>query len=236
MWGSAMQSSIGVNRLLLVFTLLALPFVVGSSCAFFFSSGGSGGTIVKKDDDDDEEEETGFVQTGTFSSHAASGHAASGPATAGVNFKSGTLTGVTDSNGRFRYIDGEAIQFFIGDISLGAPVGGKPAISPIDLVAQDSTGPAAAANIERLLHSLDADTADDVVTIPAAVRASALRSNASVSSAIEFLDFSDEAAFNNAASQLVAALTDDYPHTATLIDAEDVKASKHALPSNEQAP
>lgn len=223
-----MQSGIGVNRLLLIFTLMALPFVVGSSCAFFFSSGGSGGTIVKNDDDDDdeEEEEPRFVQTGTFSS----------PATAGVSFKSGSLTGVTDSQGRFRYLEGETVQFFIGDISLGAPVDGKPAISPSDLVAQDSAGATAETNIKRLLHSLDADTADDVVTIPATVRAAALRSNASVSTAIEFLDFSDEAAFNNAASQLVAALTDDYPHTATLIDADEVKVSKHTSPSNDQVP
>lgn len=234
-----MQSGIGVNRLLLIFTLMSLPFVVGSSCAFFFSSGGSGGTIVKNDDDDDddeEEEEPRFVQTGTFSSQAASSQAESEPATAGVSFKSGSLTGVTDSQGRFRYLEGETVQFFIGDITLGAPVDGKPAISPSDLVAQDAAGATAETNIKRLLHSLDADSADDVITIPATVRAAALRSNASVSAAIEFLDFSDEAAFNNAASQLVAALTDDYPHTATLVDADDVKVSKHASPSKDQVP
>lgn len=230
-----MWLGIGSNRLLLVFTLLALPFVVGSSCAFFFSSGGSGGTIVKKDDDDDDDdEEPGFVQTGTFSSHAASSHAASSPAVAGVGFKSGTLSGVTDSNGQFRYVEGATVRFFIGDISLGAPVPGKPSISPGDLVAQDAAGKAAATNIKRLLHSLDADTADDSVTIPATVRRAAVRSNASVSAAIEFLDFSDEAAFNNAASQLVAALTDDYSHTATLVDADSLDDSESPTP--DQAP
>ena len=51
----------------------------------------------------------------------------------------------------------------------------------------------------------------------------AVRSNESVSSAIEFLDFSDEASFVNNASQLVAVLTASYPFTAVLIDATQAR-------------
>lgn len=208
-----MRSGIGVHRLLLIFTLLGLPFMVGSSCAFFFSSGGSGGKVIVEDDDDDDEEITpNIAQTGAFTS----------PATAGIEYASGTLAGVTDANGQFAYIEGESVQFSIGDIALGAPVEGKPTISPRDLAAKAPDDTAAAINISRLLYSLDAYTGDEMVTIPADVRSAAVRTNAPVAAAIEFLDFSDEAAFNNSASQLLAVLTDDYPHTAALVDADRV--------------
>jgi len=55
------------------------------------------------------------------------------------------------------------------------------------------------------------------------VRTAAVRTNEDVSAAIAFLDFSNESAFVNAASQLVAGLTQDYPHTATLVDADNVQ-------------
>jgi hypothetical protein len=222
-----MQSGIGVHRVLLVFILLGLPFVVGSSCAFFFSSGGSGGKVIVKDDDDEEEEITPqSVQTGTFDN----------PTTAGISYASDSVSGITEVNGQYRYIEGESVQFFIGDIALGAPVKGRPLISPKDLVATGSDGAAAARNISRLLHSLDVEPDDEVVTIPATVHAAAVRANSSVSAAIEFLDFSDDVAFANTASQLVAALTDDYPHTATLIDAGSVDDGESASPKRDQAP
>lgn len=210
-----MRSAISVHRLLLILTLLGLPFLVGSSCAFLFSSGGSGGKVIVKDDDDDEEEEItpSSVQTGTFSS----------PTTAGIEYTSGYLTGVTDENGQFKYIEGETVQFFIGDIVLGKPVKGKSSVSTKDLAAQDS-----AINISRLLYALDAKTGDEMVTVPATVRSAAVLSNTPVAAAIEFLDFSDEAAFNNAASQLLAVLTNDYPHTAALLDADSVDRSMAA--------
>ena len=226
-----MRSGIGVHRLLLIVTLLGLPFVVGSSCAFFFSTGGSDGKVIVKDDDDDDDDEEEITpssaQTGAFNS----------PATAGIEYASGSLAGVTDANGQFEYIEGQTVQFFIGDIALGAPVEGKPSISPEDLTDPDAAGEEAAINIARLLYSLDADTSDEMVTIPADVRSAAVRSNAPVAAAIEFLDFSDEAAFNNAASQLLAVLTDGYPHTAALVDADSVDSgSEPASPESGREP
>jgi len=227
---ASMQSGRGVSSLPVILLLMALPFLVGSSCFFAFSSGGgSGGAIIKDDDDDDdddEEEETGFVQTGSLSA----------PAAAGVNYDSGSLSGVTGANGAFEYIEGETVQFFIGEIALGAAVPGQPSITPADLAAGNADDATAAVNIARLLHSLDANLDDDVVTIPAGVRAAAVSSNTAIASAIEFLDFSDEAAFTNAASQLVSSLTGDYPRTATLVDAQDVEASKPASPGRDREP
>jgi len=81
----------------------------------------------------------------------------------------------------------------------------------------------ASVNIARLLYSLDANPVDAVVTIPAEVRARAVQSNESLSGAIVYLDFSDEQAFVNAATRLVAVLTNRYPYTATLPDAQGVR-------------
>jgi hypothetical protein len=100
---------------------------------------------------------------------------------------------------------------------------GKAVITPLDLVANGAVDTPAVINIARLLQSLDSDPHDGVITIPAAVRAAAVRSNGALSPAIEFLDFYDEATFVNTASQLVAVLTSGYPFTAVLVDADQAR-------------
>jgi hypothetical protein len=199
------------SRIRLLLILAALPLLVGSSCAFFFSSGGGSpdkdNTVEKEEE---EEEEVIVVQTGTFGA----------PPAEGVSYESGSISGVTGRNGEFQYEDGSAVRFFIGDVDLGSPVSGKSVITPLDLVVDNDSDATAAINIERLLQSLDSDPGDEVITIPKEVRTAAVRSNEGVSSAIEFLDFSDDSAFANAASQLVAVLTLDYPFTASLVDAD----------------
>jgi len=192
-------------------TLLALPLVVGSSCAFFFSSGG--GSNDRDDKDKDDDEIIIVANSGSFGE----------PPAEGVSYESGSLSGVTESNGAFQYETGKNVRFFIGEISLGEPVPGKSIITPQDLVTEGAPDSPAAVNISRLLQSLDSDPDDDIITIPEAVRTAAVRTNEDVSAAIAFLDFSNESAFVNAASQLVAGLTQDYPHTATLVDADNVQ-------------
>jgi hypothetical protein len=215
--------------LLLIITLLALPFVVGSSCIVLFdSSGGSNNNWNPDDDDDDddEEEEELVLQSGNFSA----------PATEGLNYQSGAVSGITGAGGEFQYQQDQPVQFSIGDITLGSAVAGKPVVTTEDLVAGSSDAGTAATNMSRLLQSLDSDPADGIVSIPAVAREAADQSNASVSAAIKFLDFGDETSFVNAASQLVATLTERYPFTATLVDAEDVESRSDSEPgSNAQA-
>ena len=43
-------------------------------------------------------------------------------------------------------------------------------------------------------------------------------SNPALTGVIEHLEYADETRFVNAASQLLAVLTGDYPHTAVLVD------------------
>lgn len=202
-----------MRRISPILTLLALPFLVGSSCAFFFSSGGGSSDRDDRDKDKDDEEIIVVANSGSFGD----------PPVEGVSYESGALSGVTDSNGEFQYETGKTVRFFIGDVGLGETVPGKSVITPQDFVVEGAPDSPAAINISRLLQSLDSDLDDDVITIPKAVRTAAVRTNEDVSSAIEFLDFSNDSAFVNAASQLVAVLTQDYPHTATLLDADNVQ-------------
>jgi len=202
-----------MRRISPILALLALPFLVGSSCAFFFSSGGGSSDRDDRDKDKDDEEIIVVANSGSFGD----------PPVEGVSYESGALSGVTDSNGEFQYETGKTVRFFIGDVGLGETVPGKSVITPQDLVVEGAPDSPAAINISRLLQSLDSDPDDDAITIPKAVRTAAVRTNEEVSSAIEFLDFSNDSAFVNAASQLVAVLTQDYPHTATLLDADNVQ-------------
>jgi hypothetical protein len=201
------------RRMTLILTLIATPFLVGSSCAFFFSSGG--GSSDRKDEIKDEikdgEDNTVVVASGNFGD----------PPIAGVSFESGSLSGVTGEKGEFQFENDKTVRFFIGDINLGPAVIAKPVMTPKDLVVKDSNNPAAGVNIQRLLKSLDSAPGTEAITIPEDVRVAAVRSNDAVSMAIEVLDFSDDGAFVNTASQLVAVLTNDYPFTAMLVDADN---------------
>jgi hypothetical protein len=192
---------------MLVVILLAVPFVIGGNCAFFFSSGGG------SDEDEDREGLTVVVRSGQFVDAPVRG----------LYYESGSLSGFTTGDGRFEYEEGEKVGFFIGDIQLGEAVPGRPLLTPQDLVNGGNLDSPAVINIARLLQSLDADEDEATITIPETVQANAVLTNEMLASAINFLDFADEPAFANAASQLVAVLTSDYPRTMTLVDGETAR-------------
>jgi hypothetical protein len=207
------------RKYLLVILLLSMPLLAGGQCSFFYSSG-----------DDDDDEETGNATVVVV----ARGTLVDAPVE-GVSYESGALAGITGSSGEFRYEVGNTVRFSIGDIALGRPVMGKAVITPLDLVENGTSDTPAVINIARLLQSLDSQPGDGFITIPAEVRAAAVRSNPAVAAAIEFMDFSDEPAFINAASQLLAVLAGDYPFTAVLVDADQARAHLErslAMPQN----
>jgi hypothetical protein len=72
----------------------------------------------------------------------------------GLNYKSGEYNGVTDENGEFGYIQGEQIQFFVGDIAIGYEVEPEDILTPFELANNHSL---LALNIARFLQSLDDD-------------------------------------------------------------------------------
>lgn len=204
-----MVSKLICRRAMLVLVLAATPFLAGSQCVFFFSSG------TGSDDDKRDDEQTVAVASGNFGATPV----------VGVGWVSGSLSGVTGSDGEFQYEVDQPVQFSIGDIQLGRAVSGKSVITTQDLVAGDAVDTTAAVNMERLLQSLDSEPGDGVITIPAEVRAKAVRSDPALSPAIDYLDFADDAAFANAASQLVTVLTGDYPFTGVLVDADTARKS-----------
>ncbi len=198
----------GGRKFSIVFALLALLSLTGTECVFVARSGSS-----STDEDQQNSNLVVIIKDGRLIDAPV----------AGVGYRSGTLAGVTGSEGEFQYQDGEQVEFFIGDIALGQAVAGKAVITPLDLVPQGSLDSPAVINIARLLQSLDAVPGDTRITIPAAVRAAAVRTGETVSSAIRFLDFADDAAFANSAAQLVATLTAAYPFTAVLVDADSAR-------------
>jgi len=141
----------------------------------------------------------------------------------GLRYVSGELSGITGPRGEFQYQEGHSIRFFIGDIALGEAPAGKPVITPLDLVENGTIDTPAVINIARLLQSLDAIPGDGTITIPTASAGLAVRSNASLAAPLEHMTFHDETGFINTASQVIATLTDSYPFTAVLVDAETAR-------------
>ncbi len=75
----------------------------------------------------------------------------------GIRFETATQSGTTDENGTFRYMPGETVAFYIGDILLGSAAGAAT-LTPVDLVsgAADETNEQVT-NILRFLQALDSD-------------------------------------------------------------------------------
>lgn len=79
----------------------------------------------------------------------------------GMNYQSGGESGITDSDGGFRYEIGKPVTFFIGGVQIGQPVtinADAATISPIDLVPNASgVSNSTVTNISRFLQSIDDD-------------------------------------------------------------------------------
>lgn len=78
----------------------------------------------------------------------------------GLNYHSASVDGVTDGNGGFMYVDGETMQFSIGDVVLGEAMP-KDVMTPVDFAdaadqAEGLDNPMVI-NMGRFLQSLDAD-------------------------------------------------------------------------------
>lgn len=89
----------------------------------------------------------------------------------GMAYRSGTLSGFTDSTGAFQYEIGKQVTFSIGDIVIGT-ADGADTITPLDLVesATDASDPMVI-NIARFLQTLDDDgDPENGITILVSVR------------------------------------------------------------------
>jgi hypothetical protein len=206
------------KRSLLMVVVMALPVLTGSQCVFVASSGDNHACISTVDKPCNSKNNTDPVVVVTVDN----GRLIDAPVQ-GVRYQSGAVSGVTGDLGEFQYETGGTVRFFIGDIALGEAVRGKTVITPIDLVPNGTIDTPAVVNIARLLQSLDSIPGDDRITIPVVLRAEAVRSNADVDTSIQYLDFADETAFVNAATQLISTLTASYPFTAVLVDRQSAQ-------------
>jgi hypothetical protein len=207
-----------INNLSILVAVVATLALTGAQCTFVAKSG----TSSKHPEEENESTLIVVIREGRF---------IDGPVQ-GVSYISGALSGVTGRQGEFQYEVDNSIRFFLGDIALGEATAGKAIITPLDLVPGGSLETPAVINIARLLQSLDSVPGDGRISIPGNLRSAAVHSNENVAASIRFLDFADDTAFVNTASQLVATLTASYPFTAVLVDAES--AREHLIRSLEQ--
>lgn len=198
-----------LKKLSILMAVIASVTLTGAECAFVAKSGTS------TNDPEDENRSTLVIVIGD-------GQLIDGPVQ-GVSYVSGSLSGITGSGGEFQYEVDNSIRFFIGDIALGEATPGKAIITPLDLVPGGTLETPAVINIARLLQSLDSVPGDGRISVPGNLRSAAVQSNENVAASIRFLDFADETAFVNAASQLIATLTASYPFTAVLVEPDSAR-------------
>jgi len=119
-------------------------------CLSGCGGGGSGGGESESNTNTDSNKSSTppTVQTGTFLDSAVTG----------LNYKTFTQSGVTDSNGQFLYLPGEIVEFSIGGIKLGS-VSGEKILTPTQMVKANSD-PAneTVTKILQFLQTLDDDS------------------------------------------------------------------------------
>lgn len=74
----------------------------------------------------------------------------------GIGYRTATQNGLTSSSGEFKYLPGETVTFFIGDLVF-PPVPAKAIVTPLDMAQSLNPNSPIIVNIARLLQSLDTD-------------------------------------------------------------------------------
>src|SRR5262245_32940374 len=132
----------------------------------------------------------------------------------GLNYTSGSHSGVTAQDGSFTFEHGATTTFKIGAVTLGSTTGDKDLVTPIVLIAGGTSTTPAVLNMTRLLMMLDADgIPDNGITISANVQGRAATWTA--------VNFSD-----SAIDSVLANLS---------IDARSADAGLHTVPTSEVA-
>jgi len=90
----------------------------------------------------------------------------------GVAYSTATQSGITDSQGHFKYKTGEVVTFKIGNLMLGSVTSHKN-ITPLTLGGDASLSSVGtkATNIARILQTLDANSSNDnIIVIPSELK------------------------------------------------------------------
>jgi hypothetical protein len=85
----------------------------------------------------------------------------------GIGFKTSSISGLTTATGQFKYLAGETITFFVGNIEL-PPVLGKAILTPLEIGQSTDITNNVVTNILVFLQSIDSDgNPSNGITVPA---------------------------------------------------------------------
>ena len=74
----------------------------------------------------------------------------------GIGYRTETLSGVTNEQGEYDYIEGETVTFFIGDLEFPATAA-TGVVTPLSIAATEDVTNSSVVNMARLLQTLDKD-------------------------------------------------------------------------------
>ncbi len=123
----------------------------------------------------------------------------------GISYISGSVSGVTDANGTFRYEIGSTVRFMIGGLVIGEAQG-KDLITPVDFVTGGSVSQPTVLNIVRFLVTIDSDgNPDNGIQITTTMRN--LVSGNAINFAQSAANFSANGNVQTIVSEITAATT-----------------------------
>lgn len=175
---------------MIFFTLLCLSIFGLAGCG-----GGGGGGPANSGSEVTVDNTNKNIATGVFLDSKVEG----------ITYISGSISGVTDANGTFRYETGGTVRFMIGDLLIGEAQG-KELITPVDFVRGGSVSQPTVLNIVRFLLTIDNDgNPDNGIQISKTMHN--LASKNSISFAQSAADFAANGNVQTIISEITAATT-----------------------------
>ncbi|MBF0185910.1 MAG: putative Ig domain-containing protein, partial [Magnetococcales bacterium] len=154
-------------------------------------------------------------------------------AVAGIEYRTASLSGITDKNGGFSFKEGETVTFYIGDIKIGSAdlrqtSSGLPIVTPTLLAetatrslsgdSQTSKKNDVIVNVARLLQSLDSDgDPSNGITISEEIRSQAVGSTAK---AIDVTASKESFGENSSSNPVLQLIKEAKGEEATLVSEE----------------
>ena len=121
-----------------------------------------GGGSSSSDDSDDTNSQTS-VKTGVFLDSPI----------INIGYRTETMSGLTNTNGEYKYLTGETVTFLMGNLEFPA-VAANGTVTPLDIAATSDINDPKVINMIRLLQTLDKDgNPENGITITEATKSSA---------------------------------------------------------------
>lgn len=132
---------------------------------------------------------------------------------ANIGYRTETIEGVTDADGKYRYLPGEHVTFFIGALEF-PPVTATGVVTPLELAGTTDTSDPAVVNMIRLLQTLDKDGNPDRIEITDTAKA--------VATPVDFSQSVVDFEASTAVKALISAAGQDAPVTDLISEADAI--------------